>query len=103
MKEVPPPCLGPPASTDPARVVGRMRRDRIVSIRVCLSNASPVLPRRYERCGGDGRSLAAKEHKIAVLFLRETGKPGALIVIHEDDLDELLDERQKIRDEDAIP
>ena len=43
--------------------------------------------------------LAHKENKIAVLMLREKGKPGALIVIHEDDLDELLDERQKARDE----
>jgi hypothetical protein len=37
---------------------------------------------------------ASKEKKTAVLVLYEKGKPGGLIVVHEDDLDALLRERQ---------
>jgi hypothetical protein len=45
--------------------------------------------------------LAAKEHKVAVLILYEKSKPGGLIVIHEDDLDAIIEERIKAREEDA--
>lgn len=41
--------------------------------------------------------LAAKEHKTAVLMLREKGKPGALLVIHEDDLETIIDEYMKAK------
>ncbi len=37
---------------------------------------------------------ATKEKKIAVLVLYEKGKPGGLIVVHEDDLDALIQERR---------
>jgi hypothetical protein len=37
---------------------------------------------------------AAKEKKVAVLVLYEKGKPGGLIVIHENDLDAMLNERR---------
>lgn len=36
---------------------------------------------------------ANKEKKAAVLVLYEKGKPGGLIVVHEDDLDRICDER----------
>lgn len=36
---------------------------------------------------------ATKEKKVAVLVLYEKSKPGGLIVVHEDDLDAVIEER----------
>jgi hypothetical protein len=36
---------------------------------------------------------ALREKKTAVLVLYEKGKPGGLIVVHEDDLDAIIEER----------
>ena len=49
---------------------------------------------------------ATKEKKTAVLVLYEKGKPGGLIVVHEDDLDTLIDERWAAKNRafaDSIP
>src|SRR5277367_5827404 len=46
---------------------------------------------------------ASKEKKTAVLVLYEKGKPGGLIVVHEDDLDELVDERIRAKLDDQEP
>jgi hypothetical protein len=41
-------------------------------------------------------------HKVPVLLLAEKGKPGHLIVVHEDDLSEVAAEYLAARDEDAV-
>lgn len=44
---------------------------------------------------------ASKEKKTAVLVLYEKGKPGGLVVVHENDLDAMIDERILVKLEKA--